>query len=544
MSLFFSLFSHFRLNRFLLLLGSGTASVVFIILKNIGALPLDSVTFFFFSFILFLFSLYRPGWVFLLFIGVLPLESVNLAPAAFGGLMLRPYQWLTGVLLLAVGIRFISGRLPFRMFQPRFFDAFPLVMTLGAFLGLFWAPIPTLALKQALVVMSFASVYFLGRIFLRTLYDVRQTIPFFLVSSSIVFGYALWQNVRFLFGQVSFQVMAGRPNGTFEEADWLGMFTLLAFGVALALLARTLHFLRETTEKTKAVIQLTGTVFFLTLTFVVLIITVARSAWLGAVVLMLVFVSGLLFRRGISSFRKSFRKMFSFFFLMTLSFLLASGAVWGFHLSPFQFLNRIQSTGSGWQKITVSCFSADTALPQKLSDMSELALNGCRHILLEEIGQEERAGRFVQEVYRPDPNVSIRQEIYGKVWSIGKKHPFAGIGFGSISSFLGTDERGMGLNASNIFFEVWLGSGLMGLLALSIFLCLLVFRSWQWYREATEVLEYQFALFLLATLFGLTVFNLFNSGLLLGFFFAFLSFGALALERKTGAQSRKEVFYE
>jgi hypothetical protein len=59
-----------------------------------GVLPLEPVNFFFFAFVTLLASLYRPGWVFLLLIALLPLEIVNLAPALFGGIEIRPYQFV------------------------------------------------------------------------------------------------------------------------------------------------------------------------------------------------------------------------------------------------------------------------------------------------------------------------------------------------------------------------------------------------------------------------------------------------------------------
>ncbi|MBP9698238.1 MAG: hypothetical protein KBD65_03540, partial [Candidatus Moranbacteria bacterium] len=345
-----SLFSSIRPNKALLLLGSILGSVVCIVLHNAGVLPLDGVTFLFFSFVFFLFALYRPGWVFLLFVGVLPLEIINLAPTVFGGIALRPYQWLTGILLVAVLIRFLFKRLPFDIFRPRFFDLLPVLVAVGAFLAVIGAPVPSLALKQALVVTSFVAIYFLGRIFFRTLFDMRQAVPFFLGSSLVVSGYALWQNIRFSLGQESFQVMTGRPNATLSEADWLGMFVVLVIGILYILLAFSIEPSRKKTFQD--ILQSTLFSVLLTLTFIVLIITVARSAWLGAIALTIVFSLGLLFKK---SLRRSWQPTLIFGGILSLSLLVALGAVLLFHLSPFQFLNRIQSTGSGLQKITVAC---------------------------------------------------------------------------------------------------------------------------------------------------------------------------------------------
>lgn len=522
-----SFFSHIRMHRLLLLLGSGISTIVCIVLQNSAVFPLYLGTFLFFSFVLFLLALYRLGWVFLLFVGSLPLEVVNLGPGLLGDMTVRPYQWTALILFLAVGARFLSGRLPFELFRPRFFDIFPLVIVAGSFLALFGAPDPALSLKQAIVVTSFVSLYFLVRVFVRTLYDVRQLTPFFLVSSTIVCTYALWQNVASLYGRASFQAMIGRPNATFSEADWLGLFVVLALGVGYGLLSIGIFHLHKKNELTRAV-SFIGAFVYTTLLYTVLIITVARSAWLGALTLTLLFITGIFFF-GTVPLRLMVRRAALFTVTLAVSFVVAIELVSVFDLSPFQFLNRIQSTGNGLQKITVSCQNA-IKLPETIETVEMLGSFGCRHIPLEVIEEELKAGRVIAEVSRPDPNVAIRREIYGKVWEVLKQQPVFGIGFGSIASVLGTDERGSGLNASNIFLEVWLGSGLVGLIAFLAWLGLIGYASIVWYRKTEHEEEKLLALFLGATLMGLIVCNLFNSGLLLGFFFLFLALGAFVLE--------------
>lgn len=529
-------FSGFRLHRLLLLLGSGLAVVVCIVLHNQGVLPLDLPTFLFFSFVLLLFTLYRLGWAFLLFVGVLPLEIVNLAPMLLGGIALRPYQWLAGILFVALALRLILKRLPFRLFELRFFDIFPVLMALGALLAVIGAPDPGAALKQAVVVTSFVGIYFLGRIFFRTLFDVRQALPFFLLSSIIVFFYALWQNITFIAGGVSFEVMAGRPNATLSEADWLGLFVVVALGVGLGILVLLLNvFPEKVTEKRKAFalshsLPMLLVIGYLTLTFVVLVLTVARSAWLGALALTEVFFLGLLLSHGFKRIRLVWKKAALFAVVVAGSFFLAVTLVSFFHLSPFQLWNRIQSTGSGLEQITIAC-TTEIKVPEKIANVDELVPLGCYHILLESIEEEKNAGMFVTEVYRDDPNVSIRQEIYGQVWEVVKEHPLLGIGWGSAAFFLGTDDSGTGLNASNIFLEVWLGSGLLGLIAFVLWWLCIMYATIRWYREAQHGAEWVYTLFLLSVFVGMTVFNLFNSGILLGFFFLLLSLAALSLER-------------
>lgn len=531
------------MQKLLLLLGAFVASLACIVLQNNHVLPLDVPTFTFFSLVLFLFALYRPSWVFLLFVSMLPFELTNLLPASLGvNVMLRPYQWIMLILFFAVLIRLAAKRLPFRIFELRVFDLLPLLPILGSFMAVSGAPLPGVALKQALVVTSFVAIYFLGRIFFRTVYDARQALPFFLLPSAIVFGYALWQNIHFLQGQESFEVMAGRPNATFSEADWLGLYILVILALLYTLLSLFLSSRRDNnvpSEKTKWGVGIVFVMSGIVISYIVLLLSVARSAWLGAVMMTGVFILALLFEHGRMVTRHSFNKSALFTLSLTVAFACAVFFVMSIPLTSFQLLNRGVSTVSGLQKITVSCVSADTALPQKITDESELTINGCRHILLEEVSAEVVAGNSIHEVYRPDPNVSVRRHIYGVVGEILKKHSLLGIGWGNASFFLGADERGAGLNASNMFLEVWLGSGVIGFLSFVLLWFLVVIRSIAWYCDTEEREERLFALFLFTTLVSVTIFNLFNSGILLGFFFFFLSLSTLALERGAGFWSKK-----
>lgn len=521
----------FRPQRALLVLGSALTVFFAILLQNSGVFPLDAVTFFFFSFVLFLCASYRLGWTFLFFVGLIPLEIIDMAPSLLGGLALRPYQWVAGILLLALGTRFLLGRLPFRLFRPMWFDALPVIIAFGGFVALFGAPNLGMALKQALVLVSFVAIYFLGRIFWRTLYDVRQTLPFFFVSSSIVFGYALWQNIRFRFGQESFQVMTGRPNATFSEADWLGMFTLIVLGALLALLLRHRFVWHRLRKHAQEIWQLGFLFSALVLSLTVLILTMARSAWLGAVALVGVFVFAVLFENGWREARSGIKNLVFPLSMLLASSLLALGLVYFFALSPFQLLSRIQSTG-GLQMITIAC-DVPRVLPEKIMTLAELETLQCRHIDLEAIETEKNAGKFVTEIARPDPNVTARKEIYSTLVTLVQKHFLVGIGWGNAQFFLGTDERGSGLNASNVFLEVWLGSGVIGFLAFAVLWGALLFYSLRWFLQSGSTAEEKaLAVFICSTLIGMTVFNLFNSGILLGFFFLFLALGALAVENQ------------
>jgi O-antigen ligase len=152
--------------------------------------------------------------------------------------------------------------------------------------------------------------------------------------------------------------------------------------------------------------------------------------------------------------------------------------------------------------------------------VKELENYNCEHIRLEEIAQRKAAGEYITEIFRADPNVNIRRNIYEKSFGILKDHWFFGIGFGAISEYLGRDERGAGLNASNIFLEMWLGSGIIGFLAFAIFWFRL---GWKWLKASFQE-QNALSIALGSVWIVATVFNLFNSGLFLGWFFVMLAF--------------------
>ena len=525
-------------NKLLLVGGNVLLGVVLIALSNAHVLPLDGVNFTFFSFVLLLFSLYRPGWAFLIFVGVIPFENINLAPLAWG-FDLRPYQWVALLLFVAVILRVIGRKLSFDLVRPRWFDWLLLVVPLGAFLGALYAPDPGAALKQAIVILSFGLVYAIGRIFWQSEEDVRQAIPFFLSSSLVVCGYALWQNVRFLEGLSSYQAMSGRPNATFSEADWLGMFVIVVLSLLWALVVKnTADFSSEQGESLPlldmARAQMKRRAFWFFFVFqifalIILLISVSRSAWLGAGAATLGMGLAILLSQGWGA-RSILLRQATFFFLSAgLAGMVAVIAVLSFHLTTFQLFSRAQSATSGLQKITVSC-EREIKLPEKIESIEKLTELGCRHIRLEEIESEQLLGMFVGETKRDDPNVVIRKRIYAVTLGLIREHPLLGIGWGSAGAFLGTDERGAGLNASDMFLEIWLGSGIIGLVAFSLFwFSVIACTLYQFFRGAPS--GRPLLSFVMALWFGIIVFNLFNSGILLGFFFLYLALGALILER-------------
>lgn len=527
-----------------LLAGSALLHAGLIALSLSGILPPGTADFFFFFFLATLAALYRPGWMFLLLIATLPLESVNLAPMVFGT-DLRPYQFLVAAISVGLLIRFLSKRALPEKPTLGWADLSLGLVVLGSFPAILNAPDPGASFRLSIILLSFYALYLLARTYLRSVDDVKRILPFALVSGAIVLCYALFQNIRFLSGLDAFEVMPGRPDGGFPEPDWLGMY-LVFFGAMLLSLGAAFQTIHDESGRERMVKHISLAVF-MTVFFSVLLMTVSRSAWLGTA------ISGIAVLLALSSRFQFFtrKKVDVEIHGMSISWnLLLRGSdhydgrkrlgIWlvtiaapflvALALAPsltrFDLSGRADSIASGNQKITVSCDSADTALPRVLHTMDELSQNNCRHIDLEEIDTEKLSGKSILTVLRPDPNVDIRKDIYAKSWSEIREHPLLGIGWGSISPLLGTDGRGTGLNASNVFLEIWLGSGIMGLLGFLGFIVLVLVRATRnLLRPHPEsgLLERALPIFILSAIPGLLVFDLFNSGILLGFLWVFFA---------------------
>jgi len=499
-------------NKWLLVLSNTVAGIILILLFHTTVFPLSDVNFLFFSFVGLLFALYRPGWTFLLLIGMLPYEIINLAPENYS-LTVRPYQWLLVLITISLLVRLMLKRFPVEKFVPNRWDISIVVFGLSAFLSALMSDTRAPALKLSVILFSFVLLYFVTRIFVRSLEDLEMLLPFILSSFLVVLVYAILQNIFFLNGRESFEVMVGRPNATFSEADWLGGYIALILVLLSALVASK-----------KNISQLFRYIFsvFLFFGFIALLITVSRSAWLatffGIVTILFLFAwQNGVWRAIIDRNREVLLDMLSVKLLIFIPLVLAFFVVYFSGLSPFDLFDRSKSTATGEQKITVACDqnSGLPVLPEKIENIDQLALWHCRHIMLEEIDGEVAAGKFISTVYRNDPNIHIRANIYAKVVQVLKDKPLFGIGFGNISSLLGTDERGTGLNASNIFLEIWLGAGIIGFIS---FLFFWFGLGWKWLREGIKEAS-PLAIVFVSLWVTLTLFNLFNSGLFLGFFF-------------------------
>lgn len=547
-----------------LLFGAAILNGAFLFFGNSSVFPLGVFDVVFFAVLFFFFALYRPGWAFLMFLAVLPFEIVNLAPEVFP-VSIRPYQLFGAAILGSLLVRFVFRRHSFPFVSFRWFDALLLVFISGSLASLFFAPDLSIAGKQTVVVVSYVGLYVLSREFLNTANDVRRIIPFLILSALGAIFFAIWQSARFTAGLSSFEVMAGRPNAFFSEPDWLGMYLICVGSSALASL---FFFLEQKCFKGEEALGIRNnenefgkkavgdaerysdvsynsfalilSSFFLSVSFLGLLLTVARSAWVGFFVSLVIFLKLLLFQKYGFFIAREWRwgLLAKGVGIVSLTLSLALFIVWAFRLTTFELSGRAGSAVSGFQEITISC-GAPVSLPEKIGNVSDLFAYGCRHIRLEEIESERRAEKFVTTILRPDPSIEARRLIREKTFLTLRENWVLGIGWGNIGSVLGTDDRGARYNASNAFLEVWLGGGILSLLsflALWLLIPFLSVRSFFAHDSGSDARAV--AVFFLVSWGGCTVFNFFNSGILLGFVWVWLgSIGMLLSEKKLPRES-------
>ncbi len=509
------------------------------------------------------FSFLYPRKAFWFFLVLISLETVRISPDYFL-IDLRPFQvqgiilgvvtmltvYLSGVLKKNIGrvdFSFLKVDCFFcRLFgwkfcyqeskedlQERFnpFDRLVFVLGLVSLFAWQYAPVFGVAVRMSGVLFSFLFFYWLVRNFIRTKKEFLEAVWFLLVGSLPVLFFSFYQLVAFRFGWEAFAVMDERVNGTFAEPDWLGIYLVFVLAMFLVIRYLRMNFSkatsgRESLEKLWSDIvqplenKFLGDVFLLFLV-IVLVATVSRSAWLGGLMVVGVFCLIVWLKGGFGKFvRESLR--FALLGLMAILFL------WGTGLSKFHLGNRAISSFSGWQKITVSCQDKGVLVEgEKIESDDILQEKKCRHINLEEINSEKQKNKVVLEVYRPDPNVTIRKNIYQKTFLEIKKHWLFGVGLGGSSFYLGNDNLGHGLNASNIFLEIFWSLGLVGFLPFFlIFLTPFVFglRLLQIKSGRYAFFDEEFfGVFALLTFFAFLVPNLFNAGFFLSVFWVWLA---------------------
>ncbi len=476
------------------------------------------------SFLALLGAFYRPRWAFWFFIGLLPLEIIFLGEDVLP-IALRPYQLLGGILGVATVLNLLLDRMEIPLPEKTFADLGVFLIAIGAFVAIPFAPDQGVALKQACVVSSFMLLYALMRIYLGRGKYLRMPFLFFVLSAVLVSAYAIMQNLFFSSGRDAQMVMEARPNGTFPEADWLGMFLVFALVFVWINLSR---------KHVKFLVPAQYIAAFI-LTCA-LILTVARSAWLGALAAFITFFV-------LAIFLKRYLYVKRVFLLIFSVTLVSYGSIVLFGLTRFDLIDRVASTNTGLQEITVSCDPShlcegdSCSLPYYVESIDDLKQYGCKHINLEEMAVEKSAGMTVTTTDRPDPNIGIRKRIYADAWSVITKHPFTGIGWGNIGNFLGMDGAGTALNSSNLFLQIWLGSGLLGIFGI-LFIVYSTIRNVLFQIKSGDDTVMMYGVFVLSISAAILVPNLFNAGALLGFFWLYLALTQVSWLRKSEREER------
>lgn len=463
------------------------------------------------------FSLYKPSIAFALFVGVIPLEIVTIAPNVLD-IIIRPYHVMGLALVVGGGVALLRHTtLSSFSFVWNIFDTLIVLLMSVAFVSAFFQYNAEEAVYYTIIFFSFGVWYFLTRFFVRSAQELIALMPILISSGVVISVYAIVQNVLYQTQGLHMEIMPGRPNATFTEPDWLGIYLVFVFATCITYMYYGVYY-KHTWR------FFNGALYFSLFTIVTaLVITVARSAWIGACAVFLVYCIILLIQ-------KKYKILWRHFVVCVVISVVSVIMIVLLHLTTFELDNRFASTHSGVQEITVACITETSrdALRARaqITDVEELTAYNCRHINLEDIDAEERAGHFVFVIDRDDPNVSVRALVYQKTMTAIQQQPFRGYGWNGSSKILGTDASGTPLNASNIFLETAVAIGLIGMSVLVMIFLLFGVYAVTVVRFAHKVEDISVGFFVLLGGIAIIMPNLFNAGLLLGFIWVFFGMSA------------------
>jgi hypothetical protein len=383
-------------------------------------------------------------------------------------------------------------------------DVFMAILLGGSIFSSFQSESMGESLHSTYILASCIILYAITRVMLLQKNHFARLWVFLVLVSFFVSILSIFQNIAFLSEWNIFsEVMPGRPNAFFSEPDWLGLYSALMLvvigGVFIWMNDLKKHVSQKLLYKRMLIRILLGVAFWgMSMT---LIMSVSRSAWLA-------FAGGMFIIILRAFWRRSRNTLISLGILAGI-FVIAYAHVQFLPLTNFALGDRAQSSISGLQEITIACEEERSFSSDPVSE-EQLAEQGCRHINVEDRENEQASGAFIAKVYRKDPNAHIRQRIWQQSWEALRKHPVEGIGWGSIEPLLGKDARGVDLNASNLFLNIYLGTGLLGFVAL---LALVLWMSVQSIRmivtQSGENLI--FGIITLSSLAVLGIFSMFNS---------------------------------
>jgi len=208
-----------------------------IIFYQLGILPIAKTgDLIFWLVLIFALALYRPGWAFLFFVGALVLENISLTVPEVG-FNLRIYQALGALIIAAIAVRLTLKKTGLVKLRLEITDYLILAFLGSSLLSALFSAEKIASLKITLVIFSFTALYFLTRAYIQDQIDLKKIMPFFLVSSAGVVIYGILQNIFFIQGWAFHgEAMPGRPNATFAEPDWLGIYLVFLLAVIYALI--------------------------------------------------------------------------------------------------------------------------------------------------------------------------------------------------------------------------------------------------------------------------------------------------------------------
>lgn len=454
-------------------------------------------------------------------VAMLPMEGI-LFTTGISGTELRPYQIASIIAFCAVLRDWKSHIRPLFPAPNPLVDVGAVLFIVGGFLSSLFSLHIAESVRLSVILLSCGLLYFLARWHIRSWKDLQQYIPYIFFPLFLVSIYTLFQNVLFNAGVLNNTVMTARPHGTFSEPDWLGGY--LAFGISIIVFAysrvRKTFWLESRAIQARFLLVDVG--FF---ACVALILTVSRSAWLALAAAGVALIFVITRRQNHYAFGEAFRTIG----ILLLILFGALGVVQWFHLSRFDLSERLESSATGMQTITIAC-PQGTSAPTSIETLQQLQVVGCQHISLEEKDSFRSQGFLVTTTHRPDPNTNIRLHLWRATIDVLKNNALFGIGWGSIGPILGVDGRGTALNTSNLLLEAYAGAGLLGFIGMTLVFSSIGIRSFV--RVIMGIAQPQHEA-ILVTLVAVVVFNLLNAGEFLGFLWVWMGVSSSLLPSRS-----------
>lgn len=438
--------------------------------------------------------------LFFIFIFLIPFEIYKLE---LGNLVsLRPYQVAVVLLLIFLAHLYFKGKIKTEELLVTFRSPISKLLAvyfIVSLISLINSPDLKNGIQETSVLLSFLAIYWSALFFVRTEKDVQNIFYVIIASGTMVALIGLVQVTAYKFGLELIEVMPGRPNSILPEPDWLGFFMIFALAILIAV-----QYFENFDVKLFWAKILRNKYFyygFHILFYIVIILTVARASWLAGIGMAGLYLF-LIFIDKNNPFGQVFVQGFKILFFLFLSLII----IYVFGLTPFSLKNRFLS-------IVTSQETHATAVDPKTG--KEISIEK------KKIADYKKQGIEVKEKKVQDINILRRRESFTDNFDIILKHPFLGIGFGGIETVFGE-----GTNANNLFMEIWIATGVIGLIIFGL-IFYLIFREWLvFFIKKRNKNNQPYLFFIILGLAVIIIPNIFNSGLFLGFFWVYLGITA------------------